>query len=167
MGIEIERRFLVCDPNAAVAGGEVSPVRIAQGYFGRVDRLRVRVRIASARNDCQAFLAFKGARKGFCRPEFEYPLALDRARRALDALPAARIIRKTRYEIPCRDGLAWSIDQFEGLNSGLVIAEIELIHPDQQFERPAWLGEEVTFNSNYSNFRLSRAPMRQRLAIAA
>jgi CYTH domain-containing protein len=149
-------------------GGRASSFHIIQGYFGYIDRLRVRVRIRSDEHKgCTAFLTFKGARRGLCRLEFEYPLALERARCALDTLPSAQIIRKMRYEVPYRDGPVWTVDQFEGPNSGLVLAEIELAHPNQRIELPSWIGEEVTFNSRYGNSRLARVPMPRHLVNAA
>ena len=167
MAVEIERRFLVRDLCAAIGTNTASLSYISQGYFGCVDRLRVRVRILSdERNDCMAFLTFKGARRGLCRLEYEYPLELERARRALDTLPAAQIIRKIRYDVHHHDGLVWSVDQFEGPNNGLVLAEIELAHSNQKIELPPWVGEEVTFNPRYRNSRLARSPM-PRLADAA
>jgi CYTH domain-containing protein len=167
MAIEIERRFLVRDPRAAIDGAGAKPSHIVQGYFGCVDNLRVRVRIlAKERDACMAFLTFKGPRRGLCRLEFEYPLELTRARRALNTLPPTRVIQKTRYEVP-NDGLAWSVDSFEGPNIGLVLAEIELAHPSQEIKLPPWVGEEVTFNSGYRNSRLAISPMPSRLADAA
>lgn len=161
MAIEIERRFLVRDPPAAfAAAGMTRWRRITQGYFGRIDRLRIRVRILSDESgDCTALLTFKGARRGRCRLEYEYPLALDLARRALISLPPAHVIRKMRYDICHHDGLVWSVDRFEGPNRGLVVAEVELTHPDQHVELPHWVGEEVTFDPRYGNSRLARSPM--------
>jgi CYTH domain-containing protein len=159
MAIEIERRFLVHEPRAAFAAA-TSCHHFTQGYFGGVDGLRIRVRVVSdAGGDCAALLTFKGMRHGLCRLEYEYPLELDRARRALITLPSARIIRKIRYEIHHHDGLVWSVDRFQDPNNGLVLAEVELTHPDQQVEQPSWVGEEVTFDPRYGNSRLARFPL--------
>jgi len=164
VAIEIERRFLVRDPHAATGGGVAQVSHITQGYFGCVDGLRVRVRILSDKyNNRCAFLTFKGARRGLCRLEFEYPLGLGRARRALDRLPPAQIISKRRYEVPFGNGPMWSVDQFEGLNRGLMIAEIELDHPKQEIETPPWIGAEVTFDRRYGNSRLAYAPIARHL----
>lgn len=165
--MEIERRFLVRCPSSAMEGrGPAS--HIIQGYFGCTDGLRLRVRIASDERDRdRAFLTFKGARRGFTRLEFEYPLAVERARRALAALPPGQIIRKTRYEVIGEDGLAWSVDHFHASNQGLVLAEIELVHPGQKFKRPAWLGAEITFDPRYGNSHLAWAPMPRPLAEVA
>lgn len=158
MAIEIERRFLVSNPGAALKAASVQS-HIAQGYFGVIDGLRVRVRILSGNGSSKAFLTFKGARRGICRLEFEYPLALERAQCALNRLPPSQIIKKIRHGV--RDCQAfWSVDQFLGHNSGLVLAEVELIRPDQEIELPGWIGEEVTFNPRYGNSRLARSPIR-------
>lgn len=167
MAIEIERRFLVRDPGKVIGAGVGTSACIIQGYFGCIDRLRVRVRILSnEQGDCEAFLTFKGGRRGYCRLEYEYPLTLERARRALDTLPSAHIIRKKRHQVQHRDGFNWVVDQFEGQNSGLVIAEIELTYSSQKIELPSWIGEEITFDRRYGNSRLSHSPMPQ-LAVAA
>ena len=160
MPFEIERRFLVRDPCAAMGAYAASPSHITQGYFGHIDRLRVRVRVLSGEHgDWAAFLTFKGARRGYCRLEYEYPLDLGRAWRALNSLPPMEIIRKRRYQVPHHDGLVWSIDQFEDANHGLFIAEVELSHPDQKVALPSWTGEEITFDPRYGNSRLARWPM--------
>lgn len=168
VAIEIERRFLVRDTGAAIRASAGPPAIITQGYFGCIDGLRVRVRIMSdGHDDCRAFLTFKGVRRGLCRAEFEYPLELERAQRALRALPPARIIRKLRHQVPCREGISWSVDEFGGENVGLVIAEVELCHPQQEIELPHWIGKEVTFDRRYGNSRLAYAPIRRLLADVA
>ena len=166
MAVEIERRFLVRDAAAAMRMQEAASF-ISQGYFGCIDRMRVRVRIlADEHNRCRGVLSFKGPRRGLCRLEFEYPLALSRARRALNSLPLPQIIQKTRYHVPY-EGLDWSVDWFEGSNIGLVLAEVELEHPDQEIRLPPWVGDDVTFNPRYRNSHLARAPMPRRLTIAS
>ena len=160
MAVEIERRFLVRDPREAIGASIGTPSYIIQGYFGCIDRLRVRVRILwDEEGVCKGFLTFKGARRGYCRLEYEYPLALERARRALDTLPSTHIIRKRRHKIHHHGGLLWFVDQFEGSNSGLVLAEIELSHAKQNIQMPSWIGKEITFNRRYGNSQLSLSPM--------
>lgn len=168
MAIEIERRFLVNDRRAAfTAIGITRWQRISQGYFGRIDGLRVRVRILTeAGGHNRAVLTFKGPRHGPCRLEYEYPLALDTAQRALRSLPGTQIVRKIRYEIRHHDGLIWSVDRFQGTNAGLVLAEVELDDPHQPIELPPWVGAEVTLDRRYGNSRLARRP-RPLLASAA
>ena len=168
MAIEIERRFLVRDPQAAIAGSTIANrFQIRQGYLGWVDGFRIRVRlIGDDRSQRSAVLTLKGRRQGICREEHEHPLELDCAEQALGALPPTRIISKTRYRIRYRDGLVWSVDRFEGPNTGLVIAEVELAHPEQHIELPSWVGEEITFNRRYGNSELARSPIRDWLDAA-
>ncbi len=80
--------------------------------------------------------------------------------KTLGALPPTRIISKTRYRIRYRDDLVWSFDRFGGPNTGLIIAEVELAHPEQHIELPSWVGEEITFNLRYGNSELARSPIR-------
>ena len=169
MAIEIERRYLVRDPQAAIANSTIAnQFQIRQGYLGWINGLRFRVRIIGGGcGQRSAVLTLKGRRQGICREEYEYPLALDRAEQILAALPPTRIIRKTRYQLRYRDGLVWSIDRFEGLNQGLVIAEVELADPEQRIELPPWVGEEITLNPRYGNSTLARLPVwDRRVAVA-
>ena len=162
MAIEIERRFLVRDPQAAIADSTIANrFQIRQGYLGRVDGLRIRVRlIGDDRSQRSAVLTLKGRRQGILREEYEYPLGLDRAEQILAAMPPTRIMCKMRHQLRYRDGLVWSIDRFEGLNQGLVIVEIELAYPARQIDLPPWIGEEITFNPRYGNSTLARSPIR-------
>jgi len=97
MAIEIERRFLVRDPRATLTVSMTRWQRISQGYFGRVEGLRVRVRIVTeGAGKRSAVLTLKGPRRGLSRLEYEYPLAPDRAQHARDRLPSAQIICKIR-----------------------------------------------------------------------
>ena len=72
-------------------------------------------------------------------------------------LAIGRIIEKTRHTVE-HGGFIWEVDVFEGANAGLVLAEIELDAADESFERPGWLGEEVSMDPRYSNSSLSRHP---------
>ena len=158
--IEIERRFLVRDPQAALSHPRrVHVGRIEQGYLGWVGGLRIRVRIVT--QNCGkrvATLTLKGRRCGVCREEYEHPIAVDWAERVLTGLPESRIIRKRRYSICLESGLVWSLDCFDPPNAGLVIAEVELARPDQDIVRPAWIGEEITFDPRYGNSSLATSP---------
>ena len=160
MATEIERRFLVRDPRAVLTVGMTRWQRISQGYFGRIEGLRVRVRILTeGAGKRSAVLTLKGPRRGLSRVEYEYPLAADRAQQALDRLPSAQIIRKIRNKMRHEDGLLWLVDRFLGPNTGLVLAEVELADPNQPVALPSWVGEEVTFDRRYGNSRLARWPM--------
>jgi len=161
MAIEIERRFLVRDAHAVNFGlGTAGRYRIRQGYLGWIDALRVRVRVIT---DCSdqptAVLTLKDRRYGICREEHEVPLALDRAEQILGRLPPPRIICKTRHRLCYGDGPVWSIDYFEGPNAGLIIAEVELVDPEQRIKLPPWVGEEITLDPRYGNSTLARYPI--------
>ena len=169
MAIEIERRFLVNNPQAALAApGMISSYELRQGYLGVVNTLRVRVRtISDADGNRSAVLTLKSPRRGACRQEIECRLGLDQAETILASLPPSRTICKRRHHIRHRDGLVWSVDCFEGLNAGLVIAEVELVHPEQRFELPCWVGEEITFDRRYGNSTLARYPLSNRIYISS
>ncbi|WP_376956671.1 CYTH domain-containing protein [Azospirillum sp. A26] len=158
MALEIERRFLVRkDVRHLCRNG----VRMVQGYLPSDGVSTVRVRIAEDR----ATLTIKSLKRGACRDEVEHPLDLDFARQLLLHSCEGRVIEKTRYR-HCQDGLCWEIDVFDGENSGLVIAEVELETPDQTVPLPDWIGAEVTTLRAYGNSALSRAPIRRWSAAA-
>ena len=148
MGIEIERKFLVVGD----AWRAAPAVQYAQGYLNR-DKLRtVRVRIVQDK----AWLTVKGASQGATRAEFEYEIPLADAQQLL-ALCDGPLVRKARRKVE-HGGHVWEIDEFEGDNAGLVVAEIELPSEDAGFEAPPWLGAEVTHDARYFNSNLATAP---------
>lgn len=151
MPVEIERKFLVTgDGWRAGAVGE--PYR--QGYLGRSGRATVRVRVAGR----SAFLTVKGEKPGRVRAEFEYPIPVEDAEEMLRTLCGDAVIEKTRYEV-VHAGRVWHVDEFGGANRGLVLAELELDHPDGAFERPDWVDREVTEDPRYRNSSLVETPM--------
>ena len=153
MGIEIERKFLVRSDDwrtAADAG-----VRMRQGYLSRGGPASIRVRVEGQR----ANLNIKSAEMGMQRQEYEYDIPTLEAEEMLDRLCLRPIIEKTRYTLQ-HAGHTWEIDVFEGENAGLVVAELELEHPDEPFESPPWLGEEVTDDKRYYNVSLVDHPYR-------
>jgi adenylate cyclase len=150
MGQEIERKFLTRDDSwrAGAAG-----TRYRQGYLS-VDQTRtVRVRTAGS----QGFLTVKGKTEGAARLEFEYPIPLADAEQLLTELCQRPLIEKVRYRIP-HAGLVWEVDEFEGENAGLILAEVELEREDQAVELPPWAGEEVTGQPRYYNANLIALP---------
>jgi len=150
VAVEIERKFLVRGDGwrAEVARS----TRIAQAYLNDEGRASVRVRIEGE----QATLNIKQAVAGASRLEFEYPIPLADADAMMRTLGGSRI-DKTRHRITV-GGLEWEVDEFAGDNAGLIVAEIELPDADWAFERPAWLGDEVTDDPRYYNNQLSRRP---------
>ena len=149
MALEIERKFLVKGQPWMEAGAGAS---IRQGYLAQGPESVVRVR-ASER---QAWLTIKGPTRGLSRLEFEYEIPLDDANPLLE-LCGAGVIEKTRYRIE-EGGVVFELDVFEGANSGLVVAEVELSHEEEEFFRPEWLGEEVSHDPRYRNSELSARP---------
>ncbi|MDX2097351.1 MAG: CYTH domain-containing protein [Leptolyngbyaceae cyanobacterium bins.59] len=150
MAIEIERKFLVIGDGWRSLGVG-TPYR--QGYIAAGIGRTVRVRIAGN----QAFLTIKGPTIGRSRSEFEYPIPLDDARQMLHSLCERPLIEKTRYKIPW-EGLTWEVDEFEGENKGLVMAEVELTHEKQSIRFPEWVGKEVSHDPRYYNSNLMKHP---------
>jgi adenylate cyclase len=150
MGIEIERKFLVTGSEwKTVAQG----VRCCQGYLCPGSGVTVRVRIMGA----EGFLTVKGRGEGLSRREYEYEIPLVEAREMLDALCPGPLITKKRYRISYA-GQVWEVDEFDGENRGLVLAEVELAHPDQEISLPGWVGREVSGDPRYYNASLVTNP---------
>jgi adenylate cyclase len=150
MGIEIERKFLLASDDWRAQVERSEPMD--QGYLGG-ERASVRVRIAGS----GACLNIKSKQRGATRLEFEYPVPVDEARQMLDALALPGRIAKRRHYVR-HAGHLWEIDEFEGDNAGLVVAEIELQHEDEEFVLPPWLGAEVTHELRYYNAALAQHP---------
>ncbi len=150
MGKEIERKFLVKgDSWRAQAHGK----RYRQGYLSTVKERTVRARVAGQ----QGFLTIKGITVGAARSEYEYEIPLADANEMLDKLCERPIVEKTRYRLP-QDDIVWEIDEFEGDNRGLIVAEVELKDEHQSYPKPDWLGEEVTGDPRYFNSNLVKKP---------
>ena len=96
---------------------------------------------------------------GMTRAEFEVPLPVDQVREMMEALALPGVIHKVRHLVE-HEGHTWEIDVFAGENAGLVVAEIELEREDEPFERPSWLGAEVTDDGRYANAALAERPWR-------
>jgi len=102
-------------------------------------------------------LTIKGLTTGATRSEYEYEIPVVHANQMLDNLCEKPPIEKNRFKVPFQ-GHTWEIDQFLGLNQGLVVAEIELQREDEKFTHPDWLGEEVTDDPRYFNSNLVANP---------
>ena len=154
MAIEIERKFRIIDERwrAAVSGS----VLLRQGYLANTARASIRVRLAGDR----AWLSVKAMTPGRARAEYETRIAVGDASEMLESLCEGPLVEKWRH-IVVHAGNHWEIDEFLGDNAGLIIAEIELESEAQRFERPEWLGAEVTLEERYYNFRLSQRPFKQ------
>jgi CYTH domain-containing protein len=150
MGEEIERKFLVISEDWR-KGATGTPYR--QGFLSTEPERTVRARVAGNRG----WITIKGKTEGARRAEFEYEIPVADAQRILDTLCKRPLIEKVRYCVP-DGGHVWEIDVFEGQNAGLVIAEIELEDEDESFEKPAWIGDEVTRDPRYFNSNLVAHP---------
>ena len=151
MATEIERKFLVVSDTwrAHVS----SETRYVQGYLSTRASASVRVRIGGDR----AFLNIKSGRSAVRRLEYEYPIPVADAREILEDVIELPVIDKTRYEVR-HGGHLWEVDVFEGANAGLVVAEVELESEDEPFERPEWVGAEVSEDPRYLNINLVHHP---------
>ena len=152
MAIEFERKFLV---NGEFRLFAIKRFKIIQGYLSSVPERSVRVRIM----DKQAFITIKGEsdKNGMKRFEWEKEIAIDEAESLLKYCEPG-LIEKTRFIIPEKSGLFFEVDEFSGINNGLVIAEIEIPSEDYQISMPDWLGKEVTGDVRYYNVFLSSKP---------
>ena len=150
MGREIERKFLVRTerlPASARTGG----ARLTQGYLAHTPS--VRVRIAESERGAEAWLTVKGP--GMIeRAEYEYAIPVDDARGLLELCAASLTKVRRHVEVGAH---TWDLDEFTGAHAGLWLAEVELSAQTEEFERPDWLGEEVTDDPRYTNSALARA----------
>jgi len=184
MALEIERKFLVTGDGWRAQVYKQVPMR--HGYLQEAGgRASVRVRLEGrgevAADETHAsrqggpwvgVLNIKASVVGAARAEYEYEIPVLDAEEMLTNL-CAGLILKTRYYLPAQalaaDGnaladtahLVWEIDEFEGDNSGLIVAEIELTHENETFVTPDWLGREVTFERRYYNHALASKPYRE------
>ncbi len=150
MAKEIERKFLVAGDYKQAA---VSSSHIVQGYIGRTPSLTFRIRL----RDERGYLTVKGRtdEAGMSRDEWEYEIPAADARELL--AHSGGTIEKRRYMVPAGRH-TFEVDEFFGANEGLTMAEVELSSPDETFERPAWLGDEVTGDKRYYNSQLLQHP---------
>lgn len=150
--IEIERKFLV--NSEAFKSDLIAQNRITQGYLNSTPERTVRVRIKGEKG----FLTIKGISNatGLSRFEWEKEIPIAEAQELL-LLCEKGVIDKTRYELQVGQHV-FEVDQFHGENEGLILAEIELQTEDDWFEKPQWLGKEVTQDKCYYNSYLSQHP---------
>ncbi len=152
MAQEIEKKFLV---NGDAFKSEASKsTRITQGYLSSVPERTVRVRIKGS----SGYITIKGIgnASGSSRYEWEKEIPVSEVEELLKICEPG-VIDKTRYEVKCGN-LKFEIDEFYGDNQGLVVAEIELPTEDTHFEKPTWLGVEVTGDARYYNSMLMKNP---------
>jgi adenylate cyclase len=151
MAVEIERKFLVT--SNAWRDQVRQTDRLRQGYIAGSEGCSVRLRIQQG----QAKLGLKSRVSGMRRLEYEYGIPMDDGAEIFESLCVLGRIEKLRHRIRLGEH-EWEVDEFLGENLGLVVAEIELRVETERFERPSWLGEEVTDDLRYYNTQLARAP---------
>lgn len=154
MAREIERKFLVVNDDWRSAASAV--VRYRQGYLATTDRCSVRIRV----DGDHGYLNIKSATLDIMRTEFEYRVPLADAEEILDTLCEGLLVEKQRHFVE-HQGHTWEVDVFEGVNRGLIIAEIELEAVDTSFPLPSWAGREVSDDPRYYNVYLARHPYTQ------
>mgnify|MGYP006185322839 FL=1 len=150
--IEIERKFLVLSNVFKSEAFEQN--RIVQGYLSSNPERTVRVRVKGDKG----FLTVKGkgSESGMSRLEWEKEITINEAKQLLSICEKG-VIDKIRYEIKIGSHV-YEVDVFSGENEGLIIAEIELTSESESFEKPDWLGQEVTNDEKYYNAYLSKNP---------
>lgn len=151
--LEVERKFLVVGDFKPLA---ISSTRICQGYVASGNGRTVRIRI----RDDKGYLTIKGPsdKAGLARFEWEKEITLAEAE-ALMTICEPGVIEKTRWLVPSSDGRhTWEVDEFWGDNEGLVMAEIELESENDTFEKPDFIGKEVTGDRRYYNSHMRRYP---------
>jgi len=150
LAIEIERKFLVRTGWKPTGSGTF----YKQGYVTTPEHgATVRVRIAGDK----AFITIKGPAVGLSRLEFEYEIPVADAHLMLAELTIGTVIEKIRYPITYA-GHRWEVDVFQGCNSGLIVAEVELASPDAHLVLPDWIAEEISHDHRYHNVYLSQHP---------
>lgn len=160
MATEIERKFLIDEKTLPQLQGllqqrEGAGVRMVQGYIDTTGHTVVRVRRAG--NGAYLTIKGPGSDDGTTRAEFEYPLPVEDAESILGNLCGERIVEKTRYRLEVGQHI-WEVDVFDGLNAGLLLAEVELQCSDETVSLPAWAGREVTGDAAYYNSQLAKNP---------
>ena len=150
MATEIERKFLVL--NSDFKKDSYQKIEITQGFLNTHKKRTVRVRIT----DDKAFLTIKGKSNKSGTSRFEWEKEIDKKdANELILLCEKGVIKKTRYLVK-QNNHTFEVDVFSGKLKGLIIAEIELDSENESFEKPLWLGKEVTGDVQYYNSNLSK-----------
>ena len=153
MGVEIERKFLV-DHEKWGKLKKTAGIHYHQGYLVDDVHCTIRVRVAGTKG----FVTIKGANSGISRKEFEYKIPASDASELIKSF-AGSSVEKIRYKIKFA-GKLWEVDEFLGDNKGLIMAEIELKHENEEFEKPGWITREVSDDDRYYNSNLAKNPFK-------
>lgn len=151
MAIEIEHKYLV-DKNLWRQVISNRCVQIRQGYLSTDPNRTVRIRTSGEKG----FITIKGKTVGVSRTEFEYEIPLSEANQLINNF-CSSIIEKTRHYVN-HENKIWEVDVFQGLNSGLIVAEIELEHEEETYTKPNWVALNITNDNNYANSNLTIRP---------
>ena len=153
MANEIERKFLIKSLPKDMSG-----TTMRQGYLQPEKERAVRIRTVEKDGSKKGVLTIKGmgSKSGMSRYEFETEIPVPDADHLL-SLCDQPLIEKTRFKYD-HEGLIWEIDEFHGVNDGLIVAEVELESEDQQFNKPDFIGDEVTGQVKYYNMMLLKNP---------
>ena len=153
MGLEIERKYLVKKEAWSKADkGEGSVCK--QSYLSLDPDKTIRVRVI----DSKAYITIKGKTKNLTRSEFEYEIPKDEGEALIKEFGEG-VIHKVRYHIPMGK-YTWEVDEFLGDNEGLLVAEIELSSETETFDKPNWIGEEISLDTRYYNVCLMQNPFK-------
>ena len=151
MPIETEHKYLINHelwqqiiPNKSV--------QIKQAYLLTEPNKTIRIRTAGN----AGFITIKGKTIGASRPEFEYEIPIEEANQLIESF-CSELIEKTRYYV-VHENRTWEVDVFEGMNVGLIVAEIELDDEDEEYKKPNWVTRNVTDDRRYANSNLSLKP---------
>lgn len=148
---EIEYKFLVSTRDYQKG---LRPLHVIQAYILIEKDAHLRVRIEDGK---RAYFSLKKHISGISRWEYEYDIPVAEAREIIQQFAGGRIVEKRRY-FPVFAGRRWDVDEYLGANAGLATAEIELEYEDQPFEKPSWLGKEVSDDPRYLNVNLAVHP---------
>lgn len=151
MAYEIERKFLVSTESWRKQVSRT--INISQAYFCNTDKASLRIRIT----DDAAYMSVKSMTLDIRRHEFEYPVPVHDAEFMINYLCQGSVLVKQRHLVQV-GGQTWEIDEFQGDNAGLIVAEIELEHEQQPFHEPDWLGQEVSGDTRFFNMNLVKHP---------
>lgn len=155
MAIEIERKFFVIDHSWQQQ--VLRADRIVQGYLSSGSARSVRVRTKAGG---KAYLNIKSSVNGISRLEYEYPIPYEDALEILDNIAIQPFVDKVRHIVEIGPH-TWEIDVFSGDSQGLVIAEIELQSEDEPFDKPDWLGQEVSGDARFYNMNIPNQEWRK------
>jgi adenylate cyclase len=148
---EVEHRFLVRDDRWRSQAG--AGTHYQQGYLSVQPERNIRVRVGGG----EAKITLKSNWQGAAREEYEYSIPEADGGQILSRLCLKPLVEKTRYEV-WSAGLKWEIDEFDGENRGLIVAEVETEKPPQEISKPDWIGKEVTGDPRYFNVNLVTHP---------